>query len=554
MTFTNAEITQHRAVNSAPFLDSTPLSSSQTLFRKPDSLQLRPFLTSAHCNFDRAAKNSQSWYLAILFRNRKLGSSVYHIGISFNRAELPFTMRAATLIAALFSAPAFAGPVLKLRDTTPQDYNKTPKSPSTPSGYGSPLPYGSPDTPTSPLTPANSPTPYGSPDTPTSPSIPSGYGSPSPYGSPDTPTSPSLPANSPTPYGSPDTPTSPSTPADSPTPYGSPDTPTSPSIPSGYGSPSPYGSPDTPTSPSLPANSPTPYGSPDTPTSPSLPAHSPTPYGSTDTPTSPSIPSGYGSPSPYGSPQTPTSPTSPSGYGSPNPYGSNNGALGSAGTGSYPPAGSRTSPSTGTGSSSTRFKNSTICGASGFANYTVKSGDTLTSIAKNFSSGICDIAATNKITNPNLIILGQSLLIPLNCTKPNNSTCLPPPAPNATATCVAGLPNAYNIRSGDTLTNIAKDFNITLNSVLGANPNITNPDLIQVGQIINIPTCPKSSCKSVGTYTIVSGDLFIDLATKYHTSIGQIKALNPNVDPTKTQPGDLIILPKDCRNSTSAVA
>lgn len=46
------------------------------------------------------------------------------------------------------------------------------------------------------------------------------------------------------------------------------------------------------------------------------------------------------------------------------------------------------------------------------------------------------------------------------------------------------------IRSGDTLSQIAKDKGITLKALLAANPSIKNANQIRVGQSITIP--PKS--------------------------------------------------------------
>ncbi|KAK4495591.1 hypothetical protein PRZ48_012859 [Zasmidium cellare] len=193
------------------------------------------------------------------------------------------------------------------------------------------------------------------------------------------------------------------------------------------------------------------------------------------------------------------------------------------------------------------------CGSTTTTNYTIVAGDTLTTVAERYSSGICDIAALNNIANPNLVVPGQNLLIPTNCTTPDNTSCIEAPV-EPTETCVKGLGSTYDVRSGDTLSAIANNFNITLAAIVDANPQIADIDVIEVGQIINVPVCPSSQCESVGTYNIVSGDLFVDLASTYHTTIGQILALNVGVDPTKLEAGQQIILPQGCQNVTTAVA
>ena len=45
----------------------------------------------------------------------------------------------------------------------------------------------------------------------------------------------------------------------------------------------------------------------------------------------------------------------------------------------------------------------------------------------------------------------------------------------------------YIVQSGDTLYAIAQRFNTTIHSLLSLNPQITNPDLIYPGQLLNIP-------------------------------------------------------------------
>ena len=52
---------------------------------------------------------------------------------------------------------------------------------------------------------------------------------------------------------------------------------------------------------------------------------------------------------------------------------------------------------------------------------------------------------------------------------------------SATATVI-------KVRSGDTLSELAQKHGVTLDSVLQANKNIADPNMIRVGQKVNIPT------------------------------------------------------------------
>jgi len=49
----------------------------------------------------------------------------------------------------------------------------------------------------------------------------------------------------------------------------------------------------------------------------------------------------------------------------------------------------------------------------------------------------------------------------------------------------------YTVRAGDTLFFIARRFGITVAQILAANPQITNQNLIFIGQVICIPTVPQ---------------------------------------------------------------
>jgi LysM repeat protein len=62
---------------------------------------------------------------------------------------------------------------------------------------------------------------------------------------------------------------------------------------------------------------------------------------------------------------------------------------------------------------------------------------------------------------------------------------LPTPTPGPT-------PLVYVVKSGDTLTRIANQFDVTVQQILAANPTITNPNDIKVGQNIVIPTASPS--------------------------------------------------------------
>ena len=110
----------------------------------------------------------------------------------------------------------------------------------------------------------------------------------------------------------------------------------------------------------------------------------------------------------------------------------------------------------------------------GCATYvTVQWGDTLSGIAAQCGTTVYAIQAAN----PGLgywVYAGQVLYIPSGYSDPGS---YPPPATGG----------SYVIQVGDTLAKIAGRVGTTVSAILAVNPQIYNPNVIYVGQVINLP-------------------------------------------------------------------
>lgn len=79
---------------------------------------------------------------------------------------------------------------------------------------------------------------------------------------------------------------------------------------------------------------------------------------------------------------------------------------------------------------------------------------------------------------------------PKTATKPKTPPATkgaPKPKPEPSTPIDPGDGTTYTVKKGDTLSAIAKRYGTTVDALLQANPSITNPNLIKVGQVINIP-------------------------------------------------------------------
>ncbi len=97
------------------------------------------------------------------------------------------------------------------------------------------------------------------------------------------------------------------------------------------------------------------------------------------------------------------------------------------------------------------------------SSYTVRSGDTLSSIASRFDTSVQELVSLNSIRNPNQIYPGQVLRLPDNAEH-----------------------TFYRVKKGDTLSGIALRFDTSVSAIVTQN-HIANPNLIYVGEILSIP-------------------------------------------------------------------
>ena len=144
--------------------------------------------------------------------------------------------------------------------------------------------------------------------------------------------------------------------------------------------------------------------------------------------------------------------------------------------------------------------------------YTVKSGDSLYSIAKKYGITVDELKKANGLTSNNLS-LNQKLVIPE--TKGEIG---------------------YVVKAGDSLYSIAQKYNITVDELKKANGLTTNT--LTIGQELTIPETSKTT-----TYTVKSGDSLYSIADKYNVSVANLKKVN-NLTSNLLSIGQILVIPK----------
>lgn len=93
----------------------------------------------------------------------------------------------------------------------------------------------------------------------------------------------------------------------------------------------------------------------------------------------------------------------------------------------------------------------------------------------------------------------------------------------------------YTVKAGDTLSNIAKKFETTVDELVRLN-NIQNPNLIFAGNTLKIKSTQDNY------YTVVAGDTLSGIAKKFNTSVSSLVAKNNIKNPNLIFAGQKLII------------
>lgn len=162
-------------------------------------------------------------------------------------------------------------------------------------------------------------------------------------------------------------------------------------------------------------------------------------------------------------------------------------------------------------------------------NYTVQRGNTLSEIARRYGTTVQEIASINNITNPNLIFPGQVLRILTNSTVNGSET-------RATGSIT------YTVERGNTLAQIARAYGVTVNSIVEIN-DIQNPNLIFPGEKLRITDSTNETLNPVlqnNFYTVRSGDTLSSIARRFGVTVTELVNLNGIHNPNLIYVGQII--------------
>lgn len=164
--------------------------------------------------------------------------------------------------------------------------------------------------------------------------------------------------------------------------------------------------------------------------------------------------------------------------------------------------------------------------------YIVKKNDNLYDIAKNYNTTVGILKALNNLSS-NILQVGQILKLPSSKVEES----------------MVSDYFIYTIKPGDNLYSIAKNYNIGLDELINFNEQAST--LLTIGSQILIPTNNKTTVNNI-QYIIKPGDTLYNIAKRYNTSVDEIKRLN-NFNTNMLKIGDVILIPDTSKYKTYVI-
>ncbi|MBV8716404.1 MAG: LysM peptidoglycan-binding domain-containing protein, partial [Chloroflexi bacterium] len=210
------------------------------------------------------------------------------------------------------------------------------------------------------------------------------------------------------------------------------------------------------------------------------------------------------------------------------------------------------------------------------ATYTVTDGDTLWDIAQRLGTTSDALAQLNQLDDADRLSLGMVLHVPAghapaahNAAKPGPSApaaAAPAAAPAATAAATStsstgasapasavaeatskrNLLVSYTVQPGETLSQIAKQFDVRSDAIAQAS-NLADPNKLAVGAVLQVPVPARE-------HVVSAGETLRDIAANEKVDLGSLIDCNQLDDPELIHVGQVVLLPQAANQQAATVA
>lgn len=150
------------------------------------------------------------------------------------------------------------------------------------------------------------------------------------------------------------------------------------------------------------------------------------------------------------------------------------------------------------------------------ASYTIKSGDTLYSVAKKHGLSVEQLQALNNNIDPTTLSVGQKIAVSGKIPAVQNTRRSAPKM------------QTYTVKQGDTLYSIAKRHGLSVAELQGINKSLTTS--LKVGQKISVPNGGSKLIAQPRIHIVKKGDTLYSISKSYNVSVDALKAYNNMAD------------------------
>jgi cell wall-associated NlpC family hydrolase len=175
--------------------------------------------------------------------------------------------------------------------------------------------------------------------------------------------------------------------------------------------------------------------------------------------------------------------------------------------------------------------------------YVIVEGDTLWRIAQQLSTTTAALVDANNLDDPDHLALGAMLVVPTGATQP-----APPPAAAASASAppATGAPVkppaarrsllvSYTVQAGETLTQIAKQFDVRSDAIAQASA-LDDPNRLSIGTVLKVPLPGHE-------HEVKAGETLRDIAAQEKVDLGSLIDFNALDDPELIRVGQVLMVP-----------
>jgi LysM repeat protein len=192
----------------------------------------------------------------------------------------------------------------------------------------------------------------------------------------------------------------------------------------------------------------------------------------------------------------------------------------------------------------------------------VRSGDTLTAIARRHDLTISRLVELNGLSDPSRIYAGQRLRL-----EPAPKPAASAPAAQDAAAEPASKERVHTVRAGEHLTRISRTYGVTIAEIVAAN-DLADPSRIFAGQRLTIPGVAAAPAKpkpaaaapapapasKARVHAVRAGEHLTGIARAYGVTIAAIAQANDLADPSRIFVGQRLTIPGVPAPSSAAKA